>query len=146
MTRALDTLLDRAVVPGYSKLGYLVRRTWWPDDDPRPGSLAGKRALVTGASSGLGQQAALGLARLGAAVHLLVRDGGRGRAAADAIAAELPEAELHVEVCDVWPTSWRPGCPGSTYSCTTRAPSPPHALSLRTVTSSPSRCTCWARC
>jgi len=28
MTRALDTLLDRTVVPGYSKIGYLVRRSW----------------------------------------------------------------------------------------------------------------------
>jgi NAD(P)-dependent dehydrogenase (short-subunit alcohol dehydrogenase family) len=101
MTRSLDTLLDRAVVPGYSKLGYLVRRRSWPDDDPRPGALAGKRAVVTGASSGLGQETALGLARLGAAVHLLVRDESRGRAAADVILAEVPGAELHVEVCDV---------------------------------------------
>jgi NAD(P)-dependent dehydrogenase (short-subunit alcohol dehydrogenase family) len=101
MTRSLDTLLDRAVVPGYSKLGYLVRRRSWPDDDPRPGALAGKRAVVTGASSGLGQETALGLARLGAAVHLLVRDESRGRAAADGIAEEVPGAELHVEVCDV---------------------------------------------
>ena len=101
MTRTLDTLLDRTVAPGYSRLGYLVRRRWWPDDDPRPGALAGRRALVTGASSGLGQETALGLARLGAAVHLLVRNEARGRAAADAIAAEHPEAELHVEVCDV---------------------------------------------
>jgi NAD(P)-dependent dehydrogenase (short-subunit alcohol dehydrogenase family) len=101
MTPSLDTLLDRAVVPGYSKLGYLVRRRSWPDDDPRPGALAGKRAVVTGASSGLGQETALGLARLGAAVHLLVRDESRGRAAADVILAEVPGAELHVEVCDV---------------------------------------------
>lgn len=101
MTRPLDTLLDRTVVPGYSKIGYLVRRTWWPADDPRPGSLAGKRALVTGAGSGLGQETALGLARLGAAVHLLVRNEVKGRAAADAILAELPGADVHVEVCDM---------------------------------------------
>ncbi len=101
MTRTLDTLLDRTVVPGYTRLGYLVRRRWWHDDDPRPGALTGKRALVTGASSGLGQHTALRLARLGAVVHLLVRDEGRGRTAADAIAAEVPGAELHVELCDV---------------------------------------------
>jgi dehydrogenase/reductase SDR family member 12 len=101
MNRRLDTLLDRTVAPGYSRLGYLVRRRWWPDDDPRPGALAGKRAVVTGASSGLGRETALGLARLGAAVHLLVRNESRGRAAADAITAELPGADLHVEVCDV---------------------------------------------
>ncbi|MGA9748499.1 MAG: SDR family NAD(P)-dependent oxidoreductase [Nocardioides sp.] len=97
----VDNVLDRTVVPGYTTLGFRVRRTWWPDDDPRPGALAGKRALVTGAGSGLGQETALGLARLGAAVHLLVRDETKGQVAAEAIAAVVPDAELHVEVGDM---------------------------------------------
>ncbi len=97
----LDDALDRTVVPGYTTLGYRVRRTWWPRDDPRPGALAGKRALVTGAGSGLGKETALGLARLGASVHLLVRDQDKGQVAADEIAAAVPGAELHVEIADM---------------------------------------------
>lgn len=97
----LDTVLDRAVVPGYSKIGYWLRRRSWPDDDPRPGALAGKRALVTGANSGLGKATALGLARLGATVHLVVRNEDRGRAALEELAAELPKAKLHLERCDL---------------------------------------------
>lgn len=46
-------------------------------------SLAGRRAVVTGASSGIGAVAAEALGRAGAAVHLVARDRGRLRAAAD---------------------------------------------------------------
>lgn len=101
LRQLLDTALDRAVVPGYTNVGYWVRRTGWEADDPRPGSMAGKRVVVTGASSGLGEAAALGLARLGATVHLLVRDEVKGRGVLDGIRAELPGAEVHLEVCDV---------------------------------------------
>jgi NAD(P)-dependent dehydrogenase (short-subunit alcohol dehydrogenase family) len=101
MTDMLDTVLDRAVVPGYSKIGYWVRRRGWPEDDPRAGSLSGTRALVTGANSGLGKATALGLARLGATVHLVVRNEERGRAALAELAEELPEADLHLERCDL---------------------------------------------
>ena len=97
----LDTALDRTVVPGYTKLGYWARRTGWDADDPRPGSMTGKRVLVTGASSGLGQAAAEGLARLGATVHLLVRNEEKGRAVLDGVRADVPGADVHLELCDV---------------------------------------------
>jgi NAD(P)-dependent dehydrogenase (short-subunit alcohol dehydrogenase family) len=101
MTSFLDTALDRAVVPGYSRLGYALRRRTWPDDDPAPGSMAGRTVLVTGANSGLGKQAAHDLAALGATVHLVVRDEQRGRDALEEIRADLPGADLHLERCDV---------------------------------------------
>jgi NAD(P)-dependent dehydrogenase (short-subunit alcohol dehydrogenase family) len=101
MSKLLDTALDRTVVPGYSKIGYWVRRRGWPADDPRPGALAGKRALVTGANSGLGKATALGLARLGAEVHLVVRNEQRGVAALEEIQREVPAAALHLELCDM---------------------------------------------
>jgi NAD(P)-dependent dehydrogenase (short-subunit alcohol dehydrogenase family) len=101
LTRALDTALDRTVVPGYSKIGYWLRRRSWDADDPRPGSLTGKTVVVTGASSGLGQATAAATARLGATVHLVVRDLAKGRTAVTAIRGEVPGAEVHLHRCDV---------------------------------------------
>lgn len=101
MTGLVDSALDRTIVPGYSRIGYWVRRLGWDKDDPRPGSLAGSRAVVTGANSGLGKATALGLARLGAAVHLVVRDEGRGREALAELRGVLPGADLTLELCDV---------------------------------------------
>lgn len=100
----LDRLLDRLVVPGYSSIGYRLRRRRWAGD-PVPGCLAGKRAVVTGAGGGLGEATALDLARLGATVHLVVRSADRARDAVGRIAATLREegieALLEVEECDV---------------------------------------------
>ncbi|MEV5966268.1 SDR family NAD(P)-dependent oxidoreductase [Kribbella sp. NPDC051952] len=98
---ALDTALDRTVLPGYSRIGYLVRRTSWPADDPRPDALRGRTAIVTGASSGLGKATALGLARLGATVRLAVRNLDKGRTALADIEREVPGAELVLDRCDV---------------------------------------------
>jgi NAD(P)-dependent dehydrogenase (short-subunit alcohol dehydrogenase family) len=101
MNRLLDAAFDRTVVPGYTRLGYVVRRLGWPADDPAPGSMAGRRALVTGAGSGLGLATAQRLAELGATVHLLVRDEQRGKATLAQLQQRLPSAELHLERCDV---------------------------------------------
>ncbi len=101
--RALDTVLDRTIAPGFSRIGYRVRSATWSgaQADPPPGALAGRTVAVTGASAGLGLATAEGVARLGAAVHLVVRDEGRGAAARDAIAAAVPGATLHVTRCDL---------------------------------------------
>jgi NADP-dependent 3-hydroxy acid dehydrogenase YdfG len=64
--------------------------------DPKP--LSGRRALVTGASSGFGAATALTLARAGAAVALTARRGDRLQALADDIAEAGGEA--HVIVAD----------------------------------------------
>lgn len=104
MTRiadVVDTLADRSVVIGYSKLGYLLRRRWFRQDDPTPDALAGRVVLVTGASSGLGTATAAGVAELGATVVLVVRDLGRGAKARAEIARQAPKAELVVARCDL---------------------------------------------
>ncbi|MFP5070398.1 SDR family NAD(P)-dependent oxidoreductase [Pseudonocardia nantongensis] len=106
LDRVLDTVLDRSLVGGYSKLGYLARRRTWAGwrADPRAGALSGRTALVTGAGGGLGEATATGLARLGATVHLLVRGEEKGRAAQDRILAALPGLErerLPIQICDL---------------------------------------------
>ncbi|WP_068798828.1 SDR family NAD(P)-dependent oxidoreductase [Pseudonocardia sp. HH130630-07] len=106
MPSLLDTVLDRTLIPGYSRIGHLIRRRSWTGDraDPRRSSLAGRTALVTGAGGGLGEAAATGLVRLGATVHLLVRSPDKGRAAQDRIIEAVPglsRDRVPVQVCDL---------------------------------------------
>jgi NAD(P)-dependent dehydrogenase (short-subunit alcohol dehydrogenase family) len=61
----------------------------------------GKAVLITGASSGIGQAAADGFARLGASVWLAVRNRARGERARARILEHRSEASVHVELCDL---------------------------------------------
>lgn len=98
----VDTLLDRTVAPGYTRIGPAVRRhlATWPADPP-PDALAGRRAMVTGASSGLGAATVEGLAALGAEVVLVVRDTDKGARVVRDVQSRLPLARLDVERCDL---------------------------------------------
>mgnify|MGYP005816247197 CR=1 FL=1 len=96
----VDTVLDRSVVLGYTKVGSRLRSLWWPDD-PTPGAMAGKRVVVTGATAGIGEAMAASFARLGATVHLLGRDEKKVGRSAGTVRAQVPGAEVVEEVYDV---------------------------------------------
>jgi NAD(P)-dependent dehydrogenase (short-subunit alcohol dehydrogenase family) len=95
----LDTILDRTVVAGYSRVGYRLRRGAWSPADLQP--MDGKVVLVTGASSGLGLAAAEGFARLGVAVRLLVRSEQRGERARAEIVTRSGNNDVQVDLCDL---------------------------------------------
>ncbi|MEU6134081.1 SDR family NAD(P)-dependent oxidoreductase [Nocardioides sp. NPDC047086] len=103
--QGLDRVLDRTVVLGYTRIGYAIRRRRWAEGDPRPEALAGSTAVVTGGGSGLGEATVLGLARLGARVHVLVRSPERAAPAVARIErllrVEGRVADLRTERCDV---------------------------------------------
>jgi NAD(P)-dependent dehydrogenase (short-subunit alcohol dehydrogenase family) len=63
--------------------------------------LTGKTAIVTGASSGIGKEAARALAAKNAEVTLAVRSAPKGEAAAADIRQSAPQAKVLVEVLDV---------------------------------------------
>lgn len=100
LTVAVDGLLDRTVVLGYTKIGSGLRRKWWPDD-PAPKAMAAKRVLVTGATSGIGEAIAQSFAELGATVHLLGRNEEKAKASAGRIRSSVPGAVVIEEICDV---------------------------------------------
>lgn len=96
-TRMLDTILDRTVAPGYTNVGYHLRRRAW-EDLPR---MDGKVVLVTGATSGLGLAATEGFARLGASLRLLARSEERGERARAQVVAATGNHDVAVVLCDL---------------------------------------------
>ena len=71
---------------------------WTTNDMP---DLAGRTAVVTGATSGIGYEAALALAGHGADTVLAVRDTARGQACATRIRNQYPDARVTVSELDV---------------------------------------------
>jgi len=61
----------------------------------------GRIAVITGANSGIGLEAARELARAGAGVVMACRDTAKGDRAAETIRAEIPSAELDVAALDL---------------------------------------------
>lgn len=94
LSAPLDTLLDRTIVPGYSRIGYALRARSWSATDPAPGALDGKTVAITGATSGIGKATAQACKDLGADVLLIGRDPQRTQA----LAAEL---DADAEICDI---------------------------------------------
>src|SRR3954468_20838410 len=64
-------------------------------------SMIGRVALVAGAASGIGRATAVGLARGGAPVVLLVRNAERGEQALGDVRASVPDAKLETLECDL---------------------------------------------
>lgn len=96
----LDSVLDASVVFSFDRRGFRRHARRFVAADLQV-SLAGKVVVVTGANSGIGFAASRALAALGATVVLACRDEGRGRAALEALRAELPSADLRLELLDV---------------------------------------------
>jgi NAD(P)-dependent dehydrogenase (short-subunit alcohol dehydrogenase family) len=70
----IDQAIELAVVPSFSAIGPRVRRRLWDWQDPDPGALSGRTAVVTGATGGIGRATSAALAGLGARVVLVGRN------------------------------------------------------------------------
>ena len=74
MNTFLSNALDAAVVPGFSKIGYAIRKrmgNWQPNSGF---NLHGKTVVITGPTSGLGKEVARQLAPTGANLVLVARN------------------------------------------------------------------------
>ena len=97
----IDWLLELAIVPSFSAIGARVRRGLWTWRDPATDSLAGRTALVTGATGGLGRATAETFATLGARVLLVGRDAERLEALRATLIAEHDEDRFPAFVADM---------------------------------------------
>jgi dehydrogenase/reductase SDR family protein 12 len=98
LSSALDKLLDWTVVPGYSSIGFRARERLVPHGRL---DLERRSVMVTGASSGIGEAACVGLARAGAGVGLVVRSRERGEEARERIAGASGSDALEMHLCDL---------------------------------------------
>jgi dehydrogenase/reductase SDR family protein 12 len=94
-------IADKLVVPGlwrFTKLGYRAARRHW---NPLSAYLGGQHAIVTGATSGVGEAAATALAELGAEVTLVARSKRKANATARRIRQQTGNEQINVELCDL---------------------------------------------
>jgi NAD(P)-dependent dehydrogenase (short-subunit alcohol dehydrogenase family) len=97
----IDDLLEVTVVGSFTRIGPAIRGRlfgWMP---PVADALAGRSALVTGPTSGLGRQAARELAALGARVVLVGRDVERLTAVREELIARHDADRYPVVVADM---------------------------------------------
>ncbi len=99
----VDDALEVTVVASFSRLGYEVRRRIFDWQTPPPDALAGRTALVTGPTSGLGRTAAEQLAAIGARVVLVGRNQERLTAVHDDLVARHGDDRFPTVVADMGP-------------------------------------------
>ncbi len=99
VSAVVDEVLEGSVVGSFSRVGYEVRRRL--GDWSEPAAMPGRSVMVTGATSGLGFEAALRFARLGAAVTFVGRDQGRCEEARRSIAERSGSDRVEFLVADM---------------------------------------------
>lgn len=74
LQRIVSRAMDATVVPGFSRIGYAVRSRLGHWQEISSFDLAGKAVVITGPTSGIGEQAAIALASTGAQLVLVARN------------------------------------------------------------------------
>jgi dehydrogenase/reductase SDR family member 12 len=101
LSSLVDGALELSVVGSFTRIGPAVRRRLCDWADPEPDALAGRTALVTGPTSGLGRAVAAELAALGARVVLLGRNEARLASVRAELAAGDGEERFPIVVADM---------------------------------------------
>lgn len=101
VARATDLVLEGTVAGSFSRLGYEARRRLDDWETPAPDALAGKRILLTGATSGIGRAATGQLLDLGAEVLVVGRDEPRTLKAVAELEVAHPTGTVTAHIADL---------------------------------------------
>lgn len=95
----LNKLLDATVFYSFDKSGFLRHQKDFKKEAWRPGK--NLRALITGASSGLGLATARELLKRGVTVHLCFRDEEKGKQTLEELEREFPTAKIEYSIFEL---------------------------------------------
>lgn len=99
---SVDAAMEALIVPGFSRIGQEVRAALLPEfTDGDAARLDGKTVVITGATSGIGQAAAIALARRGAEVHFLARNRDKAEQARHTITAASGATAISYGLADL---------------------------------------------
>ena len=93
-----DGILETSVVGSFSNIGYRLRSRGWKSLD---GGVAGRTAIVTGATSGLGLETATQLARLGAEPILVARNEEKAQSVVAEITQQTGNSDVSYALADL---------------------------------------------
>lgn len=96
----VDALLEWSVVGSFTRVGSALRRRldhWAPVDGRR---LAGRVVVMTGATSGLGLEAARAFARMGATVEIIARNAAKAEATCAQLVQQTGNSKVGFVVAD----------------------------------------------
>ena len=99
--KLISDIFDATVVPGFSRVGYLLRAqlgNWSPVSDM---NLAGRVVVITGPTSGLGAQTARMLAATGAQLVLVARNQEKCDATANELRNVFPQCNPVVVIAEM---------------------------------------------
>jgi NAD(P)-dependent dehydrogenase (short-subunit alcohol dehydrogenase family) len=98
--RALDAALEWSVIGSFTRIGSALRRRLdhWASFDGR--DLTGRVIVITGATSGIGTEAARALARMGATVEIVARDGAKAAAVCSALRQDTGNPHVGFVIAD----------------------------------------------
>ena len=120
MKPRITDLLDAAVVPGFSRIGYEVRSRISNWENISSFDCDGKTFVITGPTAGLGRETALQLATTGAHLVLVARNAQKVEAFADELRQRFSNISVHVVVADMGNLQSVMQAAKEISSCTTR--------------------------
>ena len=90
----VDGALERSVVGSFTRVGSAIRRRLDHWSSLEGNQLAGRVVVLTGATSGLGLEAARAFARMGATVEIIARDAKKAAATCARLGQETGSATV----------------------------------------------------